>query len=155
MLRQLLAAARALFHRRQEDAELSEELRAYIEAAAEEKIAHGMSRDDAFRAARTELGSAEAVKDEVRDVGWESRFLSLAQDLRYAVRMFRKNPGFSTVAILSLALGIGANTALFSLYDAVFLKQLAVDKPGELVALDWISSQKTMYRSLDGRSSTD
>lgn len=152
MLRKLWKALRAVIRRKQEETDLSEELRGYVEAAAEQKIAAGMSREDALRAAKAELGSAEAVKDEVRDVGWEARFYSIAQDLRYGWRMLRTNPGFSATAIISLAVAIGANTALFSLVDAVYLKSLPVENPERLIAFDWSAGEKRTWAGIDGVS---
>ncbi len=95
----------------------------------------GMSREAAVRSARLELGSPEAVKDHVRDVGWESLVESIWQDVRYAVRSLRKSPGFTAVAVLTLSLGIGANTAIFSVIQALLLRPLPVPHADELVQL--------------------
>ena len=92
-----------------------------------------MTSEAATRAARLKLGSAESVKDSVRDVGWESTVESVWQDVRYALRSLRKSPGFTAATTLTLALGIGATTAIFSLLDAVILKSLPVRNPEELV----------------------
>ena len=92
-----------------------------------------MRWQDASRAARVEMGSVDAVKDRVRDAGWETRFESIGRDVRYAARTLRKSPGFTGVAVLTLALGIGATTAIFSLLDAVIFKSLPVRNPEELV----------------------
>ncbi len=95
----------------------------------------GLSREDATRAARAEMGSIAAVKDHTRDVGWETALESLSRDLRYAARTLRKSPAFSIVAILTLALGIGANSAIFSIVNGVMLRPLPVPRAGELISL--------------------
>src|SRR5687767_13159564 len=124
---------RALLHRERVEHDLDEELGAYLDAAVERHLEAGLSRDAAMRAARIELGSMTAVKDHVREAGWESRLESVWQDLRYAVRMLFRSTGFTTVAVCSLAVGLGATTAIFTLLNAIFLRPLPVDHPEQLV----------------------
>ncbi len=100
-----------------------------------------MSRKDALRAVRLERGNLEVTKEVVRSAGWESFVETCWQDLRFAARMLRKNPGFTAVAVLTLALGIGANTAIFTLLDASLWRPLAVSDPKEIFHVMRASSQ--------------
>ena len=134
-IRRLLAGLKALLGSHRAEQELDEELRAYLDTSVEAKIRAGMDGTDARRAARVEIGSLEAVKDYVRDVGWETRLEGFWRDVRYAARTLRKAPAFTATAVLTLALGIGANTALFTIVDQVLLRFLPVNNPRELVSV--------------------
>jgi predicted permease len=134
ILRSLVSGARALFGREQRNQEIDEELQGYFHAAVEEKMRRGMDRENAERAARVEVGSAAVVRHRIWSGGWESTVESLGQDVRFGVRQLLKSPGFSLVAILSLALGIGANTAIFTLINDLLLKSLPVHDPAQLVS---------------------
>jgi putative ABC transport system permease protein len=124
---------RALIHRRAGEQDMDEELRAFLQASAERKMQAGMSAAEAHRAARAEMGSIEAVKEEIRAAVWESAAESLWTDIRYSVRVLAKAPLFTSMVMFTLALGIGANTAIFSLMNSLLLKALPVEKPEELI----------------------
>jgi predicted permease len=129
----LFDGLRALFHRREAEQEMDEELRAFLQASAERKMQAGMSTTEAHRAARVEMGSVESVKEAIRTVGWEGAVEALWTDVRYSVRVLAKAPLFTSMVMLTLALGIGANTAIFSLMNSLLLKALPVEKPEELM----------------------
>src|SRR5579864_4107225 len=126
------------FRRRYWDRERSRELDAYLEAETHENITRGMTAEDARLAARKKLGNPTQIREEIYRWNTIALLETIWQDLRYGVRLLRMNPAFSLVAVASLALGIGANTAIFQLLDAVRLRTLPVKNPKELaeVAFD-------------------
>jgi predicted permease len=125
-----------LIHRRQFDADLEEEMRLHLELRQAERLQSGMTADDARAAARRRFGNPTYLKEESHlSWGWEW-FESLAQDVRYGARMLGKAPGFSAVAILTMALGIGATTAIFSVVDATLLHPLPYPEPEQLVSIE-------------------
>jgi len=123
------------------DQELDDELRDHLERKTEEYVAQGMTEEQAHRRARLDLGGIEQTKEKCRDVRKVNWIEDLIQDLRYGLRMLRKSPGFAAIVIFTLALGIGANTAIFSILDSAILKPLPVNDPDSLLIVDWINPE--------------
>lgn len=153
---QLASRIRGLFGRAKLDQDLDEELELHIEMLIEENISRGMSLDEARRAARRSFGGVIQTKEAYRDQRGLPIVETIKQDLRYGLRMLRKNPAFTIVTVLTLALGIGANTAIFSVLDAVMLQNLPVEHPQQLVVVNWTSKDwPAIVEDLEGSSRKD
>ena len=156
--RQLTRGLRALIHRSAADQDVADEVQHYLEEATAAHLARGLSPDQAFRAARLELGGVTSVREQVRGYGWENAIERLLADLRYAARRLRVAPGFTATAILTLAIGIGGTTAIFSALNPILFESLPYPDPGRLVAVQEVNrdgsiNQGTfgMYRALADR----
>jgi predicted permease len=133
------------WRRKQSERDLERELRSHLQLEAEEQRDAGLPVDQARYAAQRAFGNVTLVREEIREMSRWMLLDRLRQDLRYALRTLGRNPGFTAVAILTLALGIGANTAIFSLLNAVELRRLPVRDPQELALLEWSADKKVNW----------
>jgi len=134
-IRRMIAAVQGLFRRRRLEAELDEELRFHLAMETEAQMRQGASREEAERRAMLQLGGLEPTKEAARSARAYRRLEVLGQDVRFALRLLRRNPGYATAVVVALALGIGANTAIFSVVRGVLLRDLPYREPGRLVVL--------------------
>jgi predicted permease len=146
-----------MFHKEQLAHELNEEVESHLEMLVEENRRKGMSADDARNTALREFGGVTQVREKYREMSGLRFMETLSQDVRFSFRMLRRNPGFTIVVVLLLGLGIGVNTSIFSLIDAVMLRLLPVKQPQQLVMLNWISKDfpRDLLNDYEGNNTRD
>src|SRR5262244_3923726 len=154
-LRILMAKLRGLFLKRRLEQEMQDEINAHLEMQIEDNLRQGMSPEEARYLALRKFGGVEQMKETHRDRRSLASVETLLRDLKYGFRMLRRSPGVTAVAVLSLALGIGANTALFSVVDAVLLKTLPVEAPERLLVFEWQAGRPFRVSGMSGTSNVD
>jgi putative ABC transport system permease protein len=140
LLRQFVAGVRALFRGSAADAEVGDELQHYLQESAAAHAERGLPADQALRAARLEVGSVLAAREEVRASGWEHAIETFAADVRYAARRLRHESGFTIVVVLTVALGVGATTAIFSVINPILFESLPYPDPRRIVTIAEVRS---------------
>ncbi len=157
--RQLSRGLRALFHRAAADRDVADEVEDYLEQARAAHMERGLSPAEALRAARMEVGGVTSVRDQVRRYGWETAVEATLADLRYAARRLRSNPGLTAVTVITLAIGIGASTAIFSVVNPILFRSLPYPHAERIVSVSDFGSDGTpldvtfgTYRELAQRS---
>ena len=133
--RQLARGLRALTNRAAADQDIADEVQDYLEQSTAAWVTSGLSPDDARRAARLELGNVTVVREQVRAYGWENTIGTLLSDLRYGARRLRSNPGFAAISVLTLGLGIGASTAIFSAVNPILFEPLPYPQAGRVTMI--------------------
>jgi predicted permease len=154
-LRVFLSRLRALILKRKLEDELTDEIRSHLEMQIEDHLRQGMSPDEARHLALRKFGGVEQVKESYRERRTLPGVETFFRDLRYGLRLLRRSPGITAVAVLSLALGVGANTALFSVVDAMLLKTLPVPEPEQLVLFEWQAGRPFRISGMSGTSNVD
>src|SRR5258705_3555164 len=159
--RHLTCGLRVLLNRAAADRDVSDEVHHYFDEATDAWIARGLSPDEARRTARLELGSTMTVSEQVRAYGWENAVGTVLADLRYAARRLRAAPGFTAITVLTLALGVGATTAIFSAVNPILFEPLPYPSSGRIAMIleirsDGLRNAGTvgMYRQDQDRKST-
>ncbi|HEY6988165.1 MAG TPA: permease prefix domain 1-containing protein, partial [Bryobacteraceae bacterium] len=135
VLQQLLHGLRNLTRRQHADKNVADEIDSFFAEAKAELEARGLPPEDATRATRIRLGSVTALHEQVRSYGWENIVSGILQEIRYTLRRLRATPGFTVVSIATLALGLGATSAIFSVINGILLKPLPYAHPEQLAAL--------------------
>ena len=163
MLSDLMYRLRALLRRDTVDSELDNELRFHLEQQAQKHVRAGLSQEEAYRRARLELGGLDQVKEECVESRGVNLLETTISDVRYGLRMLRKSPGFAFISVLTLALGIGANTAIFSVANPVLFRPLPFRDPARLVTvleakpsqnLDWLFATQISFVEWQRRSTS-
>lgn len=149
-IQQLWLRVKSVFRRERAAQRLHDEMQFHLDQQTAENLAAGMSQEEARSAARRAFGNTAVLKEETRETwGWVW-LEQLWEDARFGLRMLRKNPGFAVVAVLTMALGIGANTATFTLAKAVLLDALSVSHPDRLRLLTWAQDERSVVRGFLG-----